>query len=114
MESATFSDYEIEMFSKLETLPFNTYFPVSPDRKDYDQFIAMVKKRIDIFDDFIFSDDYSKIRRCKPQKEVIKEIMQNDKCFVIDWRKTSEVEFNWDHLPPPVFTPQGKGVKRRA
>ncbi len=71
------TEYEEKMFNNLSTLELGRWMNIKQDRPDLEEFIKVIKKRIDEMDDFIFSDDYKKFKRVLPFKCLI-WIMNNN------------------------------------
>lgn len=62
------TEYEEKMFNNLSTLELGRWMNIKQDRPDLEEFIKVIKKRIDEMDDFIFSDDYKTFKRVLPFK----------------------------------------------
>lgn len=61
------TEYERNMFYNLEhNIPDYRWWVIESDRKDKHEFIDMIKKRIDIYNDFEFNGDYTKFRKMEP------------------------------------------------
>jgi len=57
MTDVIFSEYELEMHQKLLSLHYHVHYRIDPNRPDLEDFIKMLKHRIDVYDDFIFIKD---------------------------------------------------------
>lgn len=55
--------YQKEKFKQLDTLEKLVWLRINPERPDKEEFVEMVKLRIDLHNDFEFSDGYTHIRR---------------------------------------------------
>lgn len=85
------------------------------DYQGRENLIEAIKKRIDMYGDFMFSDDYLRFRRVKTYDEVCGKLSKTDISVKFDYYladEEPEFEIRTD-LPPPVFTPKNKQVKRR-
>jgi len=109
-----YDEYEKEMFNKLCSLDFNTYYTIRHDREDLYKFYVMLKKRIDNFDDFLFSDDYTKFKKVIPFSKFIQTLNNpGGISYKIECYSSEELNIDYSYLPPPVFTPANKQIKRR-
>ncbi len=103
------------MFGKLLTLEYNHYYTIRKDRPDYDDFIVMLKKRIDMYQDFMFTRDYSQFTRIITVEEMERDFdveFENGikiKYHFFQGEKRQEimdkVEYN---LPDPQFKSYNK------
>ena len=57
------TEYDKSMFSKLTSLHYRVYYRIDPNRTDKAEFVAMLKKRIDLYNDFEFIRGMTYFRR---------------------------------------------------
>lgn len=66
------TEYEEKMFNNLNTLTeVNKWYGIKQDRSDLEAFINVIKKRIDLNNDFEFSNDYTMFKRVLPFSSMI-------------------------------------------
>jgi len=104
------TDYDNEMFNKIASLNFNTYYTIRLDRPDVYDFYEMLKKRIDLFGDFEFSNDYTQFKRIIPYKQ---EYANNTSglMYQLNYFKEDEVptyDISKYNLPILIKAPTGK------
>ena len=108
-------EYYIEIFTGMETrLTGFGWFNIPADRPDRDKLISAIKKRIDMYGDFVFDTDYSRFKRIVPFSEFYKSLSNpGGISYKIECYSSEEINIDYSHLPPPVFTPANKQIKRR-
>lgn len=79
------TEYQARMFVNLDTLPMQKWYDIDPNRSDYSDFQEMIKLRIDLKDDFTFSEDYKRFKRIESFYDKVAEIAEVFE--PIDWMK---------------------------
>lgn len=67
------TEYEKEIFAKVEKFEFDRVYKIPMDRPDREKLIAAFKKYIDVWNNFEFNSDYTKFRRIPTIAELEEE-----------------------------------------
>lgn len=95
-------DYEKYMFDNFDKMTINDkWYPFEGEKHDSEKLMSIVKLRIELYGDFIISNNYKTFKKVIPDKEIIKE-MSRDITYSIQF-KNHLVQLDYSHLPDPVF-----------
>ena len=95
------------------------YYIISNFKFDTDTFKESLVKRKILFRDLEFNKDCSQFRMTEPKKMPVEDLINDDLCaarnFLLVLEMHDDIQKNgyFRELPPPVFTPANKQVKRR-
>ena len=79
MERGGLTDYEKYVFNGVENkMKINAIYSIDVKRKDYEDFISAIKKRIDLYGDCEFNSDYTKFRKIIPFEEELEYWKNSD------------------------------------
>lgn len=99
-------EYYIQTFNNLERIQGYKWYRIPDDRPDRVDLIEAIKKRIEMYEDFIFNADYTEFRRVPPSKAT------TDKIFTFEFWKDEELPPYEPRTDLPVVKPKPYDSKK--
>lgn len=102
-------EYGLKTLKQLDTLPIGKWYPFESSRHNMEDLKEIVELRISLSNDFIISSDGKLFKRIEcPLKmpKIESEFIlpeTDDITYKIEFRDQDTVEFDYSHLPDPVF-----------